>query len=89
MEWLGKWVVLLIAGCSSSAYEPGCIEVIFRPQAVPLAELLSGASYSEQWLPGLDVSGLADAAICVFAPNRVRHPERCSLQYLGAFRYTP
>jgi hypothetical protein len=71
-----------------SGYEPGCIEAICRPQAVPLAGLLSGASYSHQWLPRLDGSRLADAAICVFVPNRARHPERCSLEYLGAFGYT-
>ena len=63
-----------------SGYEPGCIEAIYRPQVVPLAELLSGASYSDQWLPGLGGSRLADAAICVFTPNRIRHPERCSLE---------
>jgi hypothetical protein len=71
-----------------SGYEPGCIEAICHPQAVPLAVLLSGVSYSNQWLSRLDVGRLADAAICVLAPNRVRHPERCSLEYLGAFRYT-
>jgi hypothetical protein len=72
-----------------SEYEPGCIEAV--PSAsglpVPLSELLAGASYSGQWLPHLDGSRAADAAVCVFAPNRVERPEGCSLEYLGAFRY--
>ncbi len=74
-----------------SEYEPGCIEAILSEsrRPVPLAEFLSGASYSDQWLFGLDGSRLADAAICVFAPNEVRHPEQCSLEYFGAFPYNP
>jgi hypothetical protein len=68
-------------------YEPGCIECMHRPQPVPLVELLAGASYSEQWLPGLNWSLMADAAICVFAPNKVQHPHRSSLEYIGAFGY--
>jgi hypothetical protein len=62
-----------------SEYEPGCIEAIpsesGRP--IPLAELLAGASYADQWLPCLDASRRADAAICVFAPNRLARPEGC------------
>ena len=74
-----------------SEYEPGCIEAIpsesGRP--VPLLELLAGASYSDQWLPQLEGSRLADAAICVFAPNQVERPGECSLEYLGAYKYRP
>jgi hypothetical protein len=74
-----------------SEYEPGCIEAIpsetGRP--VPLAELLAGASYSDQWLHCLDGSRLADAAICVFAPNQVERPADCSMEYLGAYEYEP
>ncbi|HET7231760.1 MAG TPA: immunity 22 family protein [Longimicrobium sp.] len=72
-----------------SEYEPGCIEAIPSEcgSPVPLSRLLAGASYSGQWLPRLDGARRADAAICVFAPNRVEHPGRCSLEYLGAFEY--
>lgn len=72
-----------------SEYEPGCIEAIpsGSGSAVPLGELLAGASYSDQWLPHLDRSRLADAAICEFTPNIADHPEGCSLEYVGAFGY--
>ncbi|MBS0264197.1 MAG: immunity 22 family protein [Planctomycetes bacterium] len=72
-----------------SDYEPGCIEAIPSDSGspVPLSELLVGASYSDQWLRHLDLSRLADAAICVFSPNCVDHPESCSLEYLGAFTF--
>ncbi len=72
-----------------SDYEPGCIECIHRPAPTPLAELLDGASYSEQWLCRLPAGRLADAAICVFGPNRLARPQACSLEYIGAFGYTP
>lgn len=70
-------------------YEPGCIEAIPSESgsAVPLSQLLAGASYSDQWLPQLDGARLADAAICVFPPNIVENPAGCSLEYLGAFPY--
>ncbi|MFN0054802.1 MAG: immunity 22 family protein [Planctomycetales bacterium] len=73
-----------------SEYEPGCIEAIPSEcgSAVPLSALLAGASYSDQRLPRLDRSRLADAAICVFAPNRADHPEGCSLVYVGTFPYS-
>lgn len=72
-----------------SEYEPNCIEAIPSTSGspVPLSELLAATSYSDQWLPNLDGPRLADAAICVFAPNRVGHPDGCSLEYLGAFGY--
>jgi hypothetical protein len=70
-------------------YEPGCIEAIHHEKPVALETLLDGASYAEQWLPKLDGSKTADAAICVFAPNRVQTPHCCSLEYVGAFEYDP
>jgi len=72
-----------------SEYEPGCIEAVPSASgaAVPLGELLAGASYADQWLPHLDRSRRADAAVCVFTPNVADHPEGCSLEYLGAFEY--
>jgi hypothetical protein len=70
-------------------YEPGCIEAIHHEKPVPLDTLLQHASYAEQWLPKLDGSRTSDAAICVFAPNRVQSPHRCSLEYVGAFEYDP
>lgn len=74
-----------------SEYEPGCIEAINSEsgQPVPLSELLAGASYWNQWLQKIDGSRLADAAICVFAPNQLARPECCSLEYVGAFPYDP
>ena len=73
-----------------SEYEPACIEAIPSEsgRAIPLAELLARASYADQWLRGLDCSRLADAAICVFAPNRIASPEGCSLEHLGAYQYS-
>ena len=72
-----------------SGYEPMCIEAIPSESgsAAPLSELLVGASWSDQWLAHVDGSRLADAAICVFAPNRVDHPSGSSLEYVGAFDY--
>lgn len=72
-------------------YEPGLIEAV--PSAsgrpVPLSELLAAASYADQWLPQLDGTRLADAAVCVYPPNVVADPAGCSLEYLGAFEYQP
>jgi hypothetical protein len=70
-------------------YEPGSIEAVHSESGrpVPLSELLDGASYSDQWLPRLDGSRLADAAICVFSPNEVERPQGCTLEYLGVFEY--
>jgi hypothetical protein len=70
-----------------SGYEPGCIECVHRPAPVPLAELLAGASYSDQWLPQIPGGWLADAAICVFAPNHMSQPADSSLEHVGAFGY--
>lgn len=72
-----------------SDYEPACIEAIVistgGPQ--PLHELLSEASYSNQWLAEVDSSKTADAAICVFEPNQLRHPSCSSLEYIGSYHY--
>ena len=70
-------------------YEPMCIEAVPSKSGhpVPLAALLAEASYSDQWLHRLDVGRLADAAICVFAPNEVTRPEGGTLEHLGAFEY--
>ena len=70
-----------------SGYEPGCIERVHRPVPAPLAELLAGASYADQWLSQLPGGRMADAAICVFEPNRVARPEGSSLEYVGSFEY--
>jgi hypothetical protein len=71
-----------------SGYEPGCIECVSRPGRVPLSDLLSGASYADQWLHLVDGSRRADAAICAFAPNMAARPEKSSLEYVGAFPYS-
>jgi hypothetical protein len=68
-------------------FEPGCIEAIREERPTALAELLADASYGDQWVPQLDGRRIADSAICVFAPNRLRHPHRSSLEYIGAFDY--
>jgi hypothetical protein len=70
-----------------TGYEPPCIECVHRLVPVPLAELLAGASYSDQWLPSVEGSRTADAAVCVFAPNQLRSPHCSSLEYCGAFEY--
>jgi hypothetical protein len=72
-----------------SAYEPDYIEAIHHEKPVALETLLESSSYAQQWLPKLDGSRTADAAICVFAPNRVQTPQGCSLEYVGAFEYDP
>ena len=72
-----------------SHYEPACIEAtisdLCKPE--PLSRLLSGASYSNQWLDKVDGSKLASAAICVYEPNQLRHPSRSSLEYIGSYDY--
>jgi hypothetical protein len=72
-------------GCSE--YEPACIERVHSPALLPVRELLRGASYAAQWLHQLDASLVANSAICVFAPNTLDHPQRTSMQYVGAFPY--
>jgi hypothetical protein len=72
-----------------SAYEPNCIEAVWSESPKPLKQLLQGASYCDQWLPGLSISDVADLAICVFEPNMILHPERSSLRYCGVYTYDP
>ncbi|MEU5437297.1 immunity 22 family protein [Streptomyces sp. NPDC020719] len=72
--------------------EPMCIEAIHAHDAGHLAPvvpevLLRDASYADQWLPHVESTELADAAICVFAPNVVTNPHGTSLHYLGQFTY--
>src|SRR4051794_23583971 len=62
-------------------YEPGCVEVFYWGQPISLTDLLDAASYSGQWLPWLDGTKQAEAAVCVFAPSVVRRPHHCSLEY--------
>lgn len=72
-------------------YEPGCIEAFPSEtgKPVPLAQLVAGASWSDQWLKNFDGTAMADAAICVFSPNVVENPSNCSLQYLGTCDFMP
>jgi hypothetical protein len=70
------------------AYEPMCIEAVASASGpIPAAELLAKCSWADQWLPAIDGTRMADAAICVFAPNCVPHPERCSLEHLGVVHF--
>src|SRR5688572_238444 len=69
------------------SYEPACIEAIHEERAIPLRHLLAGTSYADQWLALVSASVIADSAICVFSPNRLVTPERCSVQYVGAYEY--
>jgi len=73
-------------------YEPACIESALLAVPAPLAELLDGVSYAGSWLAqasaDADAQGvLADTAVCVFAPNRLAHPQRSTLHYVGSYRY--
>jgi hypothetical protein len=67
--------------------EPGCVETFHQSNQVDVAKLLAGVSYGDQWLSRVDGRRLADSAICVFAPNRLSHPQRSSLEYVGTFAY--
>ncbi|MEV7023304.1 hypothetical protein [Kitasatospora sp. NPDC093558] len=72
--------------------EPMCVEAIHAQDDGHLAPvapevLLREASYADQWLPQVESTELADAAICVFAPNVVTNPHGTSLHYLGRFTY--
>jgi len=70
-------------------YEPMAIEAIASDseRPVPVAALLAHCSWAQRWLPALDGARTADAAICVFSPNLVPYPERCSLQHLGVVHF--
>ena len=73
-------------------YEPACFESAMLASHVPLAQLLDGVSYGDSWLAqacaDAEAQGvLADTSVCVFAPNRLAHPQRSSLHYVGSYRY--
>lgn len=73
-------------------FEPGCIESVMMQTPQTLGALLEGMSYGESWLDAAYaqvVDGLFTTCVCVFAPNTLAHPQRCSLSYLGAFHYPP
>ncbi|MCM2564584.1 MULTISPECIES: immunity 22 family protein [Janthinobacterium] len=75
-----------------TSYEPACFESAMLASAAPLAQLLDGASYGDSWLAQACADAqaqgvLADASVCVFAPNQLAHPQRSSLHYVGSYRY--
>lgn len=72
--------------------EPMCVEAIHAQDDGHLTPvvpeiLLRGASHADQWLSQVESTELADAAICVFAPNVVTNPHGTALHYLGGFTY--
>jgi Immunity protein 22 len=70
-----------------AAYEPASVECYWSERTVPLAQLMRGASYGDQWLASTP-NAMANAVICVFEPfNVLRAPEASSLTYLGAFPF--
>lgn len=70
-------------------YEPMAIETVPSDSGlpIPIGDLLAQVSWSAQWLPALDRKRTADVAFCVFSPNLVPYPERCSLDYLGKVHF--
>jgi hypothetical protein len=68
-------------------YEPGCIETYCQTKPIDLRSLLEGASYAHQWVHLVPQTMKANAAICVFEPNRMRTPEKTSLTYVGVFSF--
>jgi hypothetical protein len=78
-----------------SQYEPGWIERFHSTTPLPLHELLRGMSYADQWLDRVDASLAAESAICVFSQadiylgriNALNHPQRTSIQCVGALPY--
>ena len=69
------------------SYEPMCIEAVTSASAPSWISLIAKCSWAEKWLPAIDGTRTADAAICVFAPNSVLYPERCSLEHLGTVHF--
>ncbi|GAA1258655.1 hypothetical protein GCM10009665_56020 [Kitasatospora nipponensis] len=83
---------VFMAEVGMAELEPMCVEAMHardEGNLVPVAPrvLLRGASYADQWLPQVESTEPADAAICVFAPNVVTDPHGSSLHYLGRFTY--
>lgn len=73
-----------------TCYEPACFESAMLASPAPLAQLLDGVSYGDSWLAQACADGkkvLADASVCVFAPNQLAHPQRSSLHYVGSYAY--
>ncbi len=72
-----------------SRCESACIEAVISASGSPeaLNDLLSGASYWDQWRHEVDGTVVADAAICVFAPNQPHHPAGASVRHIGSFDY--
>jgi hypothetical protein len=76
-------------------YQPGWIERLHSPTPLPLRDLLRDVSCADQWIHRVDASLVADSAICVFSQidvylgrmNALNHPQRTSMQYVGAFPY--
>ena len=69
-------------------YEPACVESAMLASPAPLAQLLDGVSYGDSWLAQACADAqdvLADASVCVFAPNQLAHPQRSSLYYVGSY----
>ena len=73
-----------------TCYEPACFESALLASPAPLAALLDGMSYADSWLGQACVDGqrlLADTVVCVFAPNRLAHPQGSSLHHVGSYAY--
>jgi len=71
-------------------FEPGCIESVRVETPQTLEALLEGMSYGESWLAEACAQAkgsLFDSCVCVFAPNTLAHPQRCSIIYLGVYQY--
>jgi len=69
-------------------YEPACVESAMLASPAPLAQLLDGVSYGDSWLAQACADAqdvLADASVCVFAPNQLAHPQRSSRYYVGSY----
>lgn len=71
------------------SYEPMAIEREFYPRSIALLSALAGFSYSRQFPLVRLADTSIDSIVCVYAPNSVQHPNRSSLDYVGAFTYDP
>jgi len=68
------------AGLSAAEYDSGGIAFALADVAEPVRNLLADHRYSEAWPCG---GAVANLAVLVYPPNRLRHPDCCSLPYLG------
>ena len=71
----------------SGTYEPMAIERELFPRPLGLLSALCGFSYSDQFRVVRVEPTDVDAVICVYSPNVPGHPEKSSLDYVGAFKY--